>query len=460
MATTTTIYATDDTNLRENAPTTNYGSNALIRVGQYSSYRRHAVFKFDVSSFTEPTDIIKADFTVTTSATSGSSTRTMKYARLNQDFVESEATWNISATGISWSGGAGAEGNGEFTQPTYDITVGDVTGAQTVDIMDLVVDAINRRDDILWLVMCFDPSDSATGTGSSIIHSSEAVTASDRPKIAVTVAERVAWTGARGDGDLDVGANWDTSSEPTADDYALFPSGSEDVVRGDLQCKKVYIGKNYKGSIGTTAAPITFEANELHCNSPYSACHIAINASISTVAEVWISDTARTLGSFRLNGKYTANVKRTRHDIALLTTNVALIDAHTRRSTFTCSDEVTTVRMSGAYATLDDGAGDLTVSNRGYARVSMVDNDGTNITMAGNSSVRCYAEDLDTIVIYSGVARFMGNEGAPIGVGGLEVYPEGLADTRTGAATFTMTSAALMYGGRMLLDGSMATAIA
>ena len=154
MATTTTIYATDDTNLRENAPTTNYGGNTLIRVGQYgSSQRRHAVFKFDVSGFTEPSDIIKADFTVTTSSTSGSSTRTMKYARLNQEFVESEATWNISATGISWSGGAGAEGNGEFTQPTYDITVGDVTGAQTVDIKDLVIDAINRRDDVLWLVM-------------------------------------------------------------------------------------------------------------------------------------------------------------------------------------------------------------------------------------------------------------------------------------------------------------------
>ena len=460
MATTTTIYATDDTNLRENAPTTNYGGNTLIRVGQYgSSQRRHAVFKFDVSGFTEPSDIIKADFTVTTSSTSGSSTRTMKYARLNQEFVESEATWNISATGISWSGGAGAEGNGEFTQPTYDITVGDVTGAQTVDIKDLVIDAINRRDDVLWLVMCFAPSDSGTGTGSSVIHSSEAVTASERPKIAVTVAERITWTGERLDGDLDEAANWDVGV-PTADDYALFNSGSEDVITGKLTCNKAYIGKNYRGSIGVVTELILFDTNELHCNSPYSGVHVWLNYSPATVAEVWISDTSRTLGSYQLNGKYTVNVKRTRHDISLLTTTVTLVDAHTRRATFTCSDEVATVRMSGASATLDDGAGSLTLTNGGYATVSMVDNSGTEITVASNASVRCHAEEVDETIMYSGAIRFMGNEGAPIALVGLTVYPDGLADTRTGAATFTMGSAAVMYGGRLLLDGSMAVAIA
>ena len=90
----------------------------------------------------------------------------------------------------------------------------------------------------------------------------------------------------------------------------------------------------------------------------------------------------------------------------------------------------------------------------------MVDNSGTEITVASSATVRCYAEEVDETIMYSGAIRFMGNEGAPIALVGLTVYPDGLADTRTGAATFRMGSAAVMYGGRLLLDGSMAVAIA
>jgi len=227
-----------------------------------------------------------------------------------------------------------------------------------------------------------------------------------------------------------------------------------------LTCNTCYIGKNYKGSIGTTSAMVDFDVNYIHFNSAYAGCHVNLNDSILTVAEVWISDTSRTVGSWRLTGKYNATLKRTRHNISLLTATTSRVDAHSSRASFTCSDDVTTVRISGAFATLEDGAGTLTITNRGSAEVSRVDYDDTNIIIASNASVRCLAEELGTITMYSGISRFMGNEGAPIVVARLEVYTSAVADTRTGAATFTLSSGALLYGGRILFDGSMDTAIA
>jgi len=299
MSTSTTIYAETDANLRENAPDTNYGGNAVIRCGQYGGavYRRHGVFKFDVSSYTAPSDIVSANLYLTVSSDSGS-TRTMKIARLNQDYDEAEVTWNEASDGVAWTGGAGGEGNGAFTEPSYSITIGNGAGDQEVDIKELVIDAINKRDNELWLILCFDPDDTATiPAGNSAFYPSEDVTQFVRPKIEVTVADRVEWQGGI-DGDLGNVLNWSTGAIPTSSDYALFNTGSVDATAGAVTCDKVFIGRNYKGSIGSTSSSVRLFAN-VAC---YSSPHAGVFFSNYTTAKSYINDTSSTTDSFILVG--------------------------------------------------------------------------------------------------------------------------------------------------------------
>jgi hypothetical protein len=111
-------------------------------------------------------------------------------------------------------------------------------------------------------------------------------------------------------------------------------------------------------------------------------------------------------------------------------------------------------------AILDDGATTLTITNRGRATVYKT-NTSADINIASSGSARIYADETDEIIIYDGLAKFKGNEGAPISVGGLYIYGGGTANTRTGSATFSMpVAAARMYGGRLLLDPTTNTAIA
>ena len=455
MSTTTIVYAASDSYLRSDQPTTNNGTSTLLRMGYYSGGNlRHGVMQFDVSAFTDPNAIVAANLTLIQQNSFGSSVREMKVARLDQSFVEDECTWNIAETGTDWTGGAGADGNAADTQPTYTIDVGDSSGNQTIDIKDLVIDAINRRAGTLRLVFYID--DSGTAIGNAVFYSRSA--GSNNPTLGVIVADRIAWTGSADD-DLDTDGNWEGGTAPTADDIALFNTGSVDAQRGSLQCRRIYVGRNYTGNIGLSTSEITFEAEEVRFNSYTSEIYLVINEAISTIAQVYISDTGRTEGTFTLDGKYDATITRTRHDISLDSADSTRIDAHSSTARFTLSDDVTVVRISKAYATLNDGAGSVTVSNRGFATVKNSATNDTDITI-NNASVICLADQVDQIIMHSGVLRFRNNVGAPIIVAGLTLYASAIADTRTGAATYPMSHAATIYGGQLLMDGSQSVSIA
>lgn len=457
MATTTTINPTKDAYLRQDLADTAYGGGWDIRVGQFSSgNRRHGVFEFDVSAFTAPSDIVEANFTLTQQNYFGSSVRTMKLTRLNQTFTEAETTWNSAATGTVWTGGAGAQGNGEYTEPVYSVLVGDDSGNQTVDIKELVVDAINKRAGILRMVLAFDPADTATAAEGSAVYYSR--TGGTPPTLAIKVAERKVWIGGF-DTNFNTARNWSPTGEPTDDDYALFNAGNDSITLGDLNCYKMFIGKNFTGKIGTAALLSTIEAREIHCYSNTAELYLGINAAIATICQLYVSDTSPTAGQFVASGKYEATIRRTRHRIDLRTADTTRVDAHSSSAYFSCNDDVDTVRLSGANAVLDDGGTAITVTNGGRVELSNINLGDAIINIASNASARIYADELDEITIYSGIAKFKGNVGAPIQVGAMFIYG-GMVDARTDSGTFAMASAVRVYGGRLLLDPATNAAIA
>lgn len=458
MATTTTIYADSDTFIAESASTTNYGNNNRLKVGIYAGDElKNSILEFDVSAITSPADIVSAILTLTQTISYGSNAHTATIARLSQDYVEVEATWEIASTGVGWTGGDGASGDAETTTlPTYSMLVGNNSGTQTIDIRELVIDAIQRRSGVLR-ILCF--CESGTGTGNTNFASSNDGTAVKRPVLSVKVADRLVWAGTMGDGDASDYRNWTPDTLPTADDYAIFSSGSEDVTSGSITCDRIYIGKSYKGNIGTSLQTTQVTANRLGFSTAISKIHIHINPLGSVYGEARIHDTTSRSGEFRLVGRYNTTVFRTRQDINLQNTYSERIDAHSRKARFTAAQEPTVARITSAFATLEDGAGTLTASNRAVITMEADDNTAADIVVGGNSMVRCLAAQFDDGQLYSGLLSFAENTGSPVLVGELSIYSNFVVNTRNGAGTFTTTRPSNLRGGRMLFDGSQAITI-
>ena len=448
MATTTTFNPTSDSFIQSDNATTNYGSNAQFKLGEVGSSgnAKHGVIEFDVSSITNHKDIVSANFTlVSLWASTGSVTKTMTVARLKQSYTEGTVTWNTYDGTNAWPGGAGAAGDADTGTPTYSITVGEDVD-QVIDIVELVKDAIIKRSGTLRIViyMVTTGSDCNNNFGSS-----ENGTPSNRPTIDVVTADRYAWAGDFDD-DLDNYRNWNPLTVPGDNDIAIFNSGSVDATRGSITSKRIYIGRNYKGNIGTSSSIVAFNCDDLRLNSRYSSCYLLLNNGVGTNTSVRVSDTSGTSGSMILDGEYDVILTRTRSQIEMQTADVGSIDAGQRVS-FTADEDVATVRLRGSVAILEDGAGSLTAANGSIVTVRRVNNDETTISIS-ESRVRCQASTIDVATIYSGSIKFNNNEGSPIVCDGLIVYPGGLADTRTGSATFTSTAALSMYGGRVYMD--------
>lgn len=455
MATTQTFNPSTDAFIQSNNATTNYGSNVFFKLGEVGSSgnAKHGVMEFDLSGITTTTDIVSANLTLVSISAYGAVTKTMTVARLEQSYTEGGVTWNTYDGTNPWPGGAGAAGDADTGTPTYSITVG-VDVDQVIDIVALVKDAVIKRAGTLRIVFYM------TTTGSNCNNnfgSSNNSTPANRPTLDIVTAARYAWTGIYDD-DLDSHRNWEPEVVPTQNDIAIFNDGKIDATKGSITCKRVYVGRGYKGNIGTSIDSIAFNCDVLTLGSPYSSCYLLINDGVGTNTSVRISDTSGSSGSMVLDGEFDAIITRTRSQIELKTTDVDSIDAGNRVS-FTADDDIATVRLYGAVAILEDGAGTLTATNGTTVTVRRVNNDETTMIIS-DSRVRCQASTIDVATIYSGSIKYTNNEGAPIVCDGLIVYPGGTADTRTGSATFTSTAALTMYGGRLLLDPTVDVTIA
>ena len=461
MATTTTIYADTDANPRSGNPDTNYSGSGVMRTGQFSGGlgRRHFVMSFDVSAYTNPSDIVSANLKLFYQSSGGGSQRNMKLVRLNQTFVESEVTWNSASSGVAWTGGAGGEGNGEFTQPVYTIVVGTGASNPEVDIRDLVVDAITRREGTLWLILCFDPADTSTVAGFSLIYPSETPSTTSDPQIDVVVADRIVWSGASNN-DVGVGANWVGGVVPTASDIALFSNGNNQAGRSTLTCYKCFVGGLYKGNLGSSSNDLSIDCVEFSVRNRYAGWHVEIGTSVvGVVPVVRIGNTSSGVGSCSVKGLCSVIVNKSRSDVEILESLVTEVDVH-GGAKVTLGDRYT-VRATKSLLTFNDGFLTATLADNTSAYVEKTSATKGDITVAGQSVVTIYAEEVDELTIYSGRVGFRGNDGAPIVVGTTKIYNNGVLDTRTSSTNFSLNGSDKItsYGGKTLFDASTETTI-
>ena len=458
MATTTTVYTNKDTYLNERRSTQNDGSNNTMSMGVIysggSHWKYNAILSFDVSGITNPADITTANLNLEYEASVGTTTQTVTLARLNEDFVETEADWAESENGVSWTGGAGAFGNAETTQPTYTFSVGSgVSSDVTIDIKDLVVDAILRRSGTLLLVASVDGPISGTANGYTNFAAKEHV--SKTCNIVISQATRLRWLGTVS-GDVGNALNWSTGTTPTANDFALFTTGSADVTTGTLTCASCKIGKNYRGTIGSSSAFIEVVADKFTLASAHAGIYVSLNDGVGTNTELRITDAAAN-DTVHFKSEFDATISRSRGTIALQTADVDRIDAHGRRVKFTADDDVAVIRCSGGSAVLNDGGAAVTLVDANVT-IDRVNFDESVVVVAGSSRVRMLSLVIHSLRQYSGSTSFADNIGAPISIGDEMIIYGGVVDTRTNAATMSANTS--VYGGRLLIDASQLAAIA
>jgi hypothetical protein len=386
----------------------------------------------------------------------------MKIARLNQDFVEAEVTWNVASTLVSWTGGAGGEGNGAFTEPTYSISVGNLQGDQEVDIKELVIDAINRRDDELWLIICFDPTDTAIlPTGNSAFYPSEDATESNRPKIAVTVADRIAWVGGV-DGNAGNTLNWSSGTGTTTSDYVYFNTGSADVTSGNITCHSLFIGEDYTGAIRATGG------SEIQILSSASDTgHVAVinkKKGLFLLADrtriprrVYFQNTPPEECSFQNGDSYHVFVDKTGGNL-LVKKNSNLIMSSSRNSKkVTTSGTKTDIIANGKRLTLEDGCNDIVLAND--AKVICKDTvDGDLTITSGVFNQQGGAVDGD-IIMYDGEFNFTNNENAVSDTTDVYVWKNAMFMAKSDSTDWSPQGDMIIRGGNFEVDAGSSVAI-
>jgi len=263
----TTVTVDKDTWLNGNNTTQQNGTDRSQSIGAYyvlgSFYKYNGIFSFDVSGITDPSTITKANLRLPYNRSTGTTTQTVTLARLNQDFVENEATYLISETAVSWSGGSGGFGNAETTQPTYTFDVGSGVSANvTIDIKDLVVDAIVKRSGTLLLIASVAGTPTGSASGYTSFQTQDAP-ASNGASISITQAERIVWSGAT-NGNMSTDSNWVGGTKPDANDYAMFiENGVNNPSQGAVICERIYFGKLFSQDAGVEGTSLALQATSI-----------------------------------------------------------------------------------------------------------------------------------------------------------------------------------------------------
>jgi hypothetical protein len=429
----TTVTVDKDTWLNGNNQTQNKGTDRSQSIGAYyvlgSFYKYNGIFSFDVSGITDPSTITSATLTLPYSRSTGTTTQTVTLARLNQDFVENEATYLISETAVSWSGGSGGFGNAETTQPTYTFDVGSGVSADvTIDIKDLVVDAIVKRSGTLLLIASVvgTPTGSASGYTAFVTQDAPA---SNGASIAITQAERIVWSGAT-NGNMSTDSNWVGGTKPDANDFAMFiENGTNNPTLGAVICERIYIGKLFSQDAGVEGASLALQATSVFVDTQaqlYTLCNateLIIRNTKDTIDGCNIRGTITNLYITNCNSTITVDTLAVISNIYIMSGN--RINPTTNTSTGIVSQVIiedgsddSNILCEGRFNVTDNGENDdISLYGGGkYELNNTSEVDGIeNLTIASGSVCYFNAKEIQTaLTMYGGTFTIEKNTNAQL----------------------------------------------
>jgi len=390
----------------------NCGAQYLL--GSFKKY--NMVLEFDVSGITDPSTITKAILTLGFVSSTGTTTQTVTLARLNQDFAETEATWLIAETGVSWSGGNGGYGNAETTQPTYDFSVGSGVSADvTIDIKDLVIDAITTRSGTLRLIAAIAGTPTGSATGTTKFDTKEH--SGNRTSVVVTQAARIVWSGAT-DGNMSTDSNWVGGTKPAANDYAMFiENGTNNPTIGAVICDRIYFGKLFSQDAGVEGASLALQATSILVDTQAQFYALAV------ATEVIIRNTKDTIDGCNIRGTITN----------LYITNCS--------STITVD---TTAVVSNIYIMSGNRMNPTTNTSTGIVSQVIIEDgsDDSNILCEGRFNVTDNGEN-DDIFLYGGGKYELNNTTESVGIENLIIASDSVCYFNAVEIQTDLT----MYGG-------------
>lgn len=180
-----TYAGTTDAYIYENSPTTNYGSAATLLVDgdepAASSKDVSSILKWDVSNIPAGKTVTSASITVNVV---DASTNTYELYEMKRSWSESSVNWNQYASGANWAA-AGANGSTDRGTTVLGSIMASATGTYTINLnssgIALVQSWVNNPSANNGFII----TDGANSNGVDL-SSSEASTASQRPRLTVT----------------------------------------------------------------------------------------------------------------------------------------------------------------------------------------------------------------------------------------------------------------------------------
>ena len=140
------MTAMADTSILSSAPTTNYGSNTSIFVGEdnVSASVRRGLLKFDLSWLSHVDGTVTgATLILTLAADSADNTRTFRAYQIRRAWTEIEATWNKYDTGGSWAtAGAGSTASDRYVTEVGSAAIAGDAPLDTTIVINLTASMI------------------------------------------------------------------------------------------------------------------------------------------------------------------------------------------------------------------------------------------------------------------------------------------------------------------------------
>jgi len=484
MSTTTTIYTSKDTWLDGENVSTNYGTTESLKIGQQTvgmggaGERANAILAFDVSGLNAST-LTQVNLKLTNGGfATGNTTRTVNVYRLTQNFTEDEATWEEAEDGVDWTGGTtvGGANNTAITESTATFTVGfRVSADVSVDITDMVKDAINSRSGTLLIWIGIPLSDTSTNRGQCTYRSLEYATAGNRPQLEVITADRIVWDGSAGDGNAQTDSNWVGDVAPDSYDHAIFNDGAVDVTSGGIICNSLFIGKGYKGNIEATDGSEIMVVSGASEGYP-TTNKVVVNQSEGkfnlrfTTTNTWklfITDCPTGGGRFysTQTGKYETTVIKTTGTLELDGDfDLSATGNKTGTKNITTSGTVTSIKALNTKLEVSNGCNDFVLGDgtRMNATGGNIAESGTSYITDG-SYVDFQGEEISADVhIFDGTLSFRNNENATITTEDIMLWKKGLFDTRTNTGSWSVTTSPSIDcrgGGKFLIDSGRTIAV-